>query len=188
MHAKQLGEAVVRPASGRSCMPPQARFHARITPNRAISERGLRLIAAIVGTVSVVVVAVALHFGLWPVAFFFSADSMFLVFALFAARNALDRYEDVVVAEGVVRVVRKSARGASEECSMPLFAIAVATERDPDFGCLSVRLVSGGTAIEIARDLSPVEREDFRGALIAALSEAGVRARIEVIDKPSLAA
>ena len=54
-----------------------------------------------------------------------------------------------------------------------IYGLDIEREDDPDYGCLRIALRQRDRRVEIARDLSPVEREQFYSWLINAMHETG---------------
>lgn len=167
---------------------PDASFHATITPHSSLSREGERLlIVAIVAVAAGLVDAFALA-GLWVVSIFLAFDALFVVAAVLAMRRRMRRREDVIVSPGAVTIRSFTGHALDREIRIEQYGMTVADYDDPDFGCLSLKLVRRGHAIEIARDLSPAERADFRRALIRALWQAGANPNISQSHGSPLAA
>lgn len=167
---------------------PQAAFHATITPHNALSPRAAAILFSVVLAVATGMSAGFLAFGLWPVAIFICLDAVFLLAAFLAIRHRMGHREDVFVVPGAVIVQRFASGRFEDEERIEHFGLAVECHLDPDFGCLHLRLVRRKQVIEIARDLSPPERLDFREALLDALWKAGARPRLHTSHGVPLAA
>lgn len=167
---------------------PQAAFHATITPHNALSPRAERIVISIIAVVATGMSAGFTAFGLWPVAIFIGLDAVFVLAAFLAIRRRMHRREDVIVVPGAVIVQRFASDRFEGEERIEHFGLAVECHLDPDFGCLHLTLKRRDQEIEIARDLSPPERWEFREALLDALWKVGARPRVETTRGMPLAA
>jgi uncharacterized membrane protein len=182
---------VLAPVEPRAlCAPryPAAIFNAAITPHCSLSETGHRILICAVILIAATFMSGFIAAGLWPVAIFLALDAAFVLVMLVAVRRRLNRQENVIVLPGEV-VVQRFAGGVFEnERRVDMYGLTVACHHDPDFGCQNLTLKRRAESIEIARDLSPPEREEFRKALLDALWKAGGRPNIATSHGVPLAA
>lgn len=145
-------------------------FHGVVTPIASLSASGRRFLIAGIMTAAIIACTACVSAGAWPVSVFvaFHAAGMIGALILFATRQ--DRSEDIILTPGLLSVRRYKRSVLIREIEMPQFGLALETHRDPDYGTLSLKLRRRGQVVEIARDLSPHEREEFRNALVAAFA------------------
>lgn len=156
-----------------------APFNVRITPHNSLPADRLQLVIAAIVAIALLLSAALIAAGAWPGAIFIAFDTLFLVIALLNMRSRMQRHEDVVL-DGALLKIERSDRG---ECSLRrsfvCYGIRIVRNEDPEFGLRALHLSDGRSGLEIARDLSPPERESFCEALVAALKDAGFAPRIE---------
>jgi len=147
-------------------------FCAKITPHRSLGRTGFIAVMTVVGIVSFISGMVFLMAGAWPVFGFFGLDAALIYWAFRVNYRTAAASEIVTVTDSELTVHRISHRG--EEVVMTFNPLWVRLEKkiDPDYGLVTLSLVSRGRRYPIARFLSPREKEGFSNALQAALHEA----------------
>lgn len=185
-HACALAGAA--PARSRAPHDAEPIFHATIAPNCSLTDSACRIAITIIAAITMLLAIAFTARGLWPIGIFVAADGVFAAMAFLAARRRLARSEEVIVVPGLV-IVRRHSRGRLvDEQRIDLLGLAVACRQDPDFGCLEVTLRRRDVSMEIARDLSPHEREEFRRAFLDALWTTGARPRVVTTTAIAVAA
>ncbi|NOT72582.1 MAG: DUF2244 domain-containing protein [Hyphomicrobium sp.] len=162
-------------------------FHATITPHKSLSDQAGRRLRICLVTASLAIQIIFAMAGLWVVSAFVALDSAALIFAFVAFDRGLRRHEDVVIENNHVIVNRYRGSACIFTGRLPLYGLSVKCHDDPDFGLRVLELWHRNEKLEVARDLSPPERQSFRDAFLKALRDAGVRPRMTTITSPALA-
>lgn len=145
-------------------------FHGVVTPNTSLSASGRRLLIAGIICAATITCSACASAGAWPVSVFVALYAAGAIGALMLFVTGQDRSEDIMLTPGLLTVRRYKRSVLIREIEMPQFGLILETHRDPDYGTLSLKLRRGSQIVEIARDLSPHEREEFRSALVAAFA------------------
>ncbi|MFN0265145.1 DUF2244 domain-containing protein [Tepidamorphus sp. 3E244] len=147
-------------------------FEAVITPHRSLSPRGFVLVMALVGGISFVCGTVFWAIGAWPVVGFFGLDVAIVWYAFRANYRAANVREIVSVSHQTLRIERTDLKGRRRRLDMNPYWARLATERDEEFGVMSLTVSCKGTSERVGDWLSPPEREEFGAALSQALHDA----------------
>lgn len=145
-------------------------FHGVVTPHTSLSTSGRRLLIAGIICAATIACSAFASAGAWPVSVFVALYAAGAIGALMPFVTGQDRSEDIILTPGLLTVRRYKRSVLIREIEMPQFGLALETHRDPDYGTLSLKLRRRSQVVEIARDLSPHEREEFRSALVAAFA------------------
>ena len=150
-----------------------ATFDAEITPHDSLGRDGFALLVKIVLVSTIFLEGLLIAKAAWVVGVFLAFDvgGLLLAFQVLRSRKAQER---IVITDGLV-IVTQSRDGHTTRRALRVFGLALERNDDPDYGCQSLTLRLRGERVEIARDLSPAEREAFCGCLERALREAGAR-------------
>lgn len=161
-------------------LPKSASAHFVITPHQSLSREGASQVAIVILVLAGVASLITVVNGLWPISLFVSIDSIAFVMSLLLFRKArAHRMEEIVIGQNSITVRRSGYRSPPTAETWPCFGMSVVELHDPDFGCRHLELRLRSQRLEIARDLSPVERKDFARALCEALREYPVFFRSE---------
>lgn len=153
-------------------------FHVYLQPNQSLSSQGFAILSITITALAVGLSAFLLMTGLWVGAIFLTFNLAFLLLAFVLARRDRQRAEEVIVEDGHLTVRHYNFRGepvSSEQ--MPIYGLTLHRDHDPDYGLLSLQARLRQKRIEIARDLSPAERQDVAVALGDALRRTGCAPR-----------
>lgn len=151
-------------------------FDAEVTPHDSLGVDGFAIFVKAILAALLGIEALLILRGSWVVALYAALDAGLLLLAFKHFRSRPSR-ERVKIGAGVVEVVRHSAGGMSHR-RLRVFGLELERDDDPDYGCLSLRLRLRSERVEVARDLSPDERDRFCGLLEAALRRAGGNPRV----------
>jgi uncharacterized membrane protein len=147
-------------------------FDARVTPNQAMSRRGLALIGIALLAPAAIFGGVMLALKAWPATLFLGAEAVLAVVALYWCAKRLSEQSERVVLTDDALIIESwdQGRPVSVESIEPTWAHIERHERS-DFGCEAafVRLRQRG--IRIAQALSPSERTQLADALELALHQ-----------------
>jgi uncharacterized membrane protein len=161
-------------------------FDFHISPNISMGRTGTVVIAALFAVPTVLLALIFFARGSWPVAIFAVLSLLGLFAALTFSRISLGRHERVFIRDQCVVVERTKASGASVSQSLPIYGIRLESIVDPDFGHLRLTLQHRARRMEIARDLSPAEREEFQAAFLDAMTTAGYAVPTRVVGCPAI--
>lgn len=139
----------------------EAVFAAVIRPHRSLGPRGLRITMAVCAAVATVTAIRFVALGFWPVGGFLALD----VVALFVALRISDRrgraFEEILLTPVELSLRRVTHRGEAREWRFNPLWTRLHREADEDYGLMRLAVQSRGQRIEVARELSPHEREDL---------------------------
>ena len=147
-------------------------FAAIIHPHRSLSRGGTRLVITLVAVAGVVSSIPFMIVGAWPVAGYFGLDLLLLYVAFRVNRQRAASVEEVQLTYVDLFLRKVSHRGAQREWHFNPAWVRIERQEDEDFGLQRLEIVSGGTSIDVAGQLSPSERADFARAFEAGLIEA----------------
>ncbi len=158
-------------------VPANSPFEFHVSPNISLGTIGTVVVLSAAAIPTTALVAICTAHGHWPIAFFGIITFAGLLFGFLGGRRSLRRSERIFLHEGQVVIERlTSSRQRSHTC-LPQFGLRIERLLDPDYGHLALVLCHRDRRVEIARDLSPAEREQFESAFMAALDAAGPRIR-----------
>ncbi len=156
-------------------------FEAVIVPHRSLSRRGLVILVAVVGALSLLTVLRFWLIGAWPVAGFSLVEVGLFAFLLRLNTIRARASEMLLLTEDRMRIVRTDMRGQREEHDIPgAWLNVVVQERTGRVPALL--LATRGRHIEVAASLGEIEKLD----LAAALRDALDRLRNPRFDNPQL--
>lgn len=145
-------------------------FRATIRPNQSLSRHGFRNVMIACGAVSLVTSVACIRAGFWPVAGFFGLDMLALYLALKASFRRGRSFEEVMITPLVVMLARVTHRGERREWRFnPLWTKLTKVE-DEEYGLQTLTLVSRREYVVVARDASPIDREEIAQELARALA------------------
>lgn len=165
----------------------RADFRAIITPNSSLDSRSHAFLLAFIHSLSAAFHIVYIALGLYVVAAVLTGVTAALVGMLMLFRSGQRRQEIVTVADGQIQVTRVRRDVTVARTNFSQIAVRIECDRDPDYGLRHVRLRQRDVVLEIARDLSPVERVEFLEAFRRALVGQGAHVRIETHLAPRAA-
>lgn len=169
-------------ATARARVPrPEAGLVFVVTPQLNFSDGTLWITYAGLGLGAVMIQAIALVNGLWPISLFVGLDACALIAGLHVYRLSREqRREEITVTPGEVVVRRFAFRRPVREVRVPLAEAGLTRCEDRDNGCRQLRLTSRQGEMEIGRDLSAQERAGFATALAQALRQSGAAIAVTV--------
>lgn len=147
-------------------------FSAKLTPNRAMSLKGLRLAVAVAAILSFGPGLVFFAMGAWPVVGFMGLDVLALYWALRASMRDTRRYEQITVSRGSIDIRRVFPSGFSADEHYNPFNVRLVVERDFDERTTGLKLRSKERDTEIGAFLNPEDKASFAKAFGRALREA----------------
>lgn len=146
-------------------------FDVRVTPNRAMSQRGLALIGIALLAPASLFGVVMFALKAWPATLFLGGEAGLAVVALYWCAKRLAEQQERIVLTDAALVIEAwdQGRPVSYERIEPTWA---RVERcvHADFGCQAVFVRTREKRVLIAQALSPAERADFADALEYALN------------------
>ncbi|MFZ5610404.1 MAG: DUF2244 domain-containing protein [Pseudomonadota bacterium] len=140
-----------------------------LSPAQGLSRRGLALVMALVGGMSLVAGGFFLSIGAWPVSGFFGADLILLCLAFGASQRASMTREHITLDETRLQVARIRPRHRVEvHCFQPAW-VRVQLGGGVDDGW-ALSLASHGRRLVIGAFLPPAERPRVAAVIRAALA------------------
>jgi uncharacterized membrane protein len=146
-------------------------FSAVIRPHRSLSPQGFRIVMALVCLVSAVASLPFLIMGFWPVAGFFGLDFLGLYIAFRISYRQGEAFELLELTPIRLLFRKVSPRGEMKDWQFNPLWTRLDREIDAEYGMQHLLLTSRNEHVEIARDLSPPERETLAEALGRALAD-----------------
>jgi uncharacterized membrane protein len=148
-----------------------SRFSAMLTPHRSLGPKGFMVLMGAVCLVSFGTGALFYMIGAWPVIGFMGLDVALIYVAFKLNYRAARLYEMVDLTTEVLTVTRVEPSGRAQSWSFNPYWVRLKLE--PRIGLSTeLSLASHGHRLVFASFLTDHEREDFAGALSAALSAA----------------
>lgn len=158
--------------------PACSLFDVRITPHNSLPADKMLIVSAVIIAVSLLLQFALIRAGAWPAAIFLGFDAVFLFCALIVMQTRLQRHEDIVLQGQMLRITRYDRGQLNFQRQVSCYRLVIVRHEDPEFGLRALHLWDGQKDLEIARDLSPAERETFFAALFGALRDTGLTPRI----------
>ncbi|QRM30462.1 DUF2244 domain-containing protein [Microvirga sp. VF16] len=146
-------------------------FSAVIRPHRSLSPQGFKIVMALVCLVSVVASLPFVIMGFWPVAGFFGLDFLGLYIAFRLSYRQAEAFELLELTPIRLLFRKVSPRGEVQDWQFNPLWTRLEREVDDEYGMQHLSLTSRNEHVEIARDLSPPERETLAEAFGRALAD-----------------
>lgn len=145
-------------------------FAAMIRPHRSLGRDGFRVMMIVCGLVALAACIRVIALGFWPVSGFIVVDLVGLYVAFRVSYRRARSFEEVVLTRIELMIRRVTHKGEAWEWRLNPLWTKLHRESDEEYGLQRIALESRGQRIVIARELSPVERENFADAFGIALS------------------
>jgi uncharacterized membrane protein len=156
---------------------PEPLFSALLTPHRSLPPKGFMVLMTAICVVSFGTGLLFFMLGAWPVIGFMGLDVALIYIAFKLNYRSGRLYETVDLTPEALTVRRVQPSGKAESWSFNPYWVRL--DLHERIGrCSELSLASHGTRLVFASFLSDPEREDFAGALTAALSAAKVPAQV----------
>lgn len=149
---------------------PAPVFRAVLHPHRSLSPRGFRLLLGGAMGLCLILGAIFLIAGAWPVFGFLGLDVLLLWWALRASYRSGEVYETVELTPSELRVERVEPKRPVRRWTFQPHWLRVSMD-DPPRHHSHVTLSSHGKSLVVGSFLTPEERLDFARALRRALDE-----------------
>jgi len=146
-------------------------FSAVIRPHRSLSPKAFRIVMMLVCLTSLVASVPFVVMGFWPVAGFFGLDFLGLYIAFRASYRQGDAFELLELTPIRLLFRKVSPKGEVKDWQFNPLWTRLDREVDDEYGMQHLSLTSRNVHVEIARDLSPPERETLAEALGRALAD-----------------
>jgi len=157
-------------------------FEAEVVPHRSLSTRGLSILLASMGVVSLTVTTLCWWVGAWPIAGFNGAEMLLAALLLRMHIRGLRAREVLLLTGQHFRVLRFDQDGNRTERQLPVAWLNVVVEERPG-RVPGLFVVTHGRREELARALGENAKRDLAEALRGALH----RLRHPVFENPQLA-
>lgn len=146
-------------------------FSAIIQPHRSLGPDGFRIVMTLCCLAMVASSIPFIALGFWPVGGFLGLDLLGLYIAFRVNYRRGRSFEEVVVTPLEILFRQVSHRGQRSEWRFNPLWTKLDQVRDDEYGLQRLIIVSRGQRIDIARDLSPAERQSLADALGRVLAE-----------------
>ena len=146
-------------------------FSAVIRPHRSLSPQGFRTLMVLVCLTSIVASLPFVIMGFWPVAGFFGLDFLGLYIAFRVSYRQGQAFELLELTPIRLLFRKVSPRGDVKDWQFNPLWTRIDREIDDEYGMQHLALNFRNVHVEIARDLSPPERETLADALGRALAD-----------------
>lgn len=160
-------------------------FDFHIYPHVSVGSIGTVIIASLLALPAALMSIFFTIKGYWPVCIFVVLTFLGFVAALTCSQLSLRRRERIFLSDGIIVVERSKASGTITQTRIPVCGLRLESVVDPDFGHLCLTLRSRARRVEIARDLSPIERSKFQTAFIDVMNRSGYSIALTVTASPA---
>jgi len=150
-------------------------------PHRSLSTRGLSILLACLGVISLSVTTLFWWLGAWPIAGFNGGEMLLAAVLLRAHMRAMRAREVILLTGRSLRILRFDEDGKRTERHMPAAWLNVIVEERPG-RVPGMYLATHGRREEVARVLGEDAKRDLAQALAGALH----RMRHPVFENPQL--
>ncbi len=147
-------------------------FAATLVPHRSLTPRGVKILIACVGFVSLCTSLPFFLMGAWPVAGFFGLDVILLYLAFRASMKSARAYEQIVITHVELLLCKVTARGQVRNWSFNPNWTKLRIDEHEEFGTQKVQLVQGRETVDIGGFLGADEKGMVANDLKLALAEA----------------
>jgi uncharacterized membrane protein len=144
---------------------------AQITPHRALSPRGQKVLLGVMGAADLVLSAMLIAAGAGVAVPLLALSLLALAIALAASNRRLGALEQIKVSAAEVRVVRLGRSGEECVCASPTAFTRVELV-DEDYGAAELRLRLSDRELAVGESLSRPERLALAKALESAIRRA----------------
>lgn len=144
-------------------------FAARLTPNRSLGTRGMRVVIALVAIMASIPGVLFFSLGAWPIVGFIGLDVVLVVWALSTSFRQGKRYEEITLWPDQLEI--KQVDGAGKEV-LNRFAprlVKLVVDRDFNERTTGLRLKSEDRDLVVGAFLNQDEKSSFAKAFGTAL-------------------
>lgn len=143
-------------------------FNAVVTPHRSLGRKGFIILMSVMVAVNFTAGMIFLLKGAWPIFAFCGLDVALVWWAFRANYRAARAHETVQLSDDELLIRRVDQRGRARSLSFQPYWVRLELVENPDEST-ELYLRSHGKSFELARMLSPPERQQFAQSLQAAL-------------------
>ncbi|HTJ58136.1 MAG TPA: DUF2244 domain-containing protein [Devosiaceae bacterium] len=147
-------------------------FAARLTPNRSMSPRGIKIVIGLLCCLALLPGLIFYLVGAWPVVGFMGLDVLGLYWALTYSFRDGRRYEQVTLWADRLEVRQVSADGDEQTKTFNPQYVRLVIDRDFDERTTAIRLRSGEQEVLVGAFLNPDDKASFSRAFGSALRKA----------------
>ncbi|MCO6187462.1 DUF2244 domain-containing protein [Rhizobium sp. L1K21] len=145
-------------------------YTTELAPHRSLGRRGLKILFAIAGALSVVHVIFFMTTGAWPIALFFGADFVALFGAFWLNNRAARAREHISLSRMELSIRKISPAGLVRESRYNPFWARLKIARHPEIGVTSIKVSGEGRETGVGDFLYPEARERFASDFTRALA------------------
>ena len=143
-----------------------------LTPHRALSPRGIRIVVALTAALAALPGLIFFSIGAWPILGFMGLDVLAVWWALTRSLRDGRGYEEITLWRDALDIRRVAPSGKEARERLDPCFVRLEVERDGDNRATALRLFSRGRALEIGAFLNPDDKASFGLALGQALRSA----------------
>ncbi len=147
-------------------------FAASLTPYRALSRRGIRVVIAIAAVLASIPGLVFFTLGAWPVVGFLGLDLLALWWAMSANLRSGNAFEEVTLWRHALELRHVTPKGLERRHSLNPFWVRLVVDRDDEERVTRIVLRNRGQDIELGAFLNPDDKASFAIVFGKALAEA----------------
>ncbi len=153
----------------------QTIYMTELVPHRSLGRKGLKVLFAIAGALSIVHVLFFVTTGAWPIALFFGADFIALYGAFWLNNRAARAREQISLSRIELSIRKISPSGLIRESNYNPFWTRLKIARHPEIGVTSIKVSGQGRETGVGEFLYPEAREKFASDFTRALATAKQR-------------
>ena len=147
-------------------------FAAKLTPHRSLSPRGIRIVIAILCSMTLLPGVIFYALGAWPVVGFMGLDVLALYWALTHSFRDGKRFEEVTLWPDRLEVRQVGPDGAEHQEVFSPFFVRLVIDRDFDERTTAVKLRTADKEFIVGAFLNPDDKASFAQAFGTALRKA----------------
>ena len=147
-------------------------FSATLRPYRSLGPRGMAILIAAIGGLSLSIGTYVWWIGAWPVIGFVGLDVLAIALAFKLNACAARAFEEVEVSRAAIIVRKVTAGGRSQELRFNPQWVRLELEEAEDEGVIRITLRMRDQRVPVGAFLNPRDRETFARAFDAALATA----------------
>lgn len=144
-------------------------FAAKLTPNRSLGTKGVRVVIALVAIMASIPGVLFLSLGAWPIVGFLGLDVVLVIWALSSAFQQAKRYEEITLWPDQLEVKQVDATGKEVLNRFAPRLVKLVVDRDFNERTTGLRLKSDDRDLALGAFLNQDEKSSFAKAFGTAL-------------------
>lgn len=147
-------------------------FAATLTPHRALSRRGLRIVVAVIAVLASIPGIIFFALGAWPIVGFLGLDVLAVYWAFSASMRDGRRREQITLWPDALEILATGGNGRVTRSEFAPFHVRLVIDRDFEERTTRLRLRQDERELVIASFLNPEDKASFAKAFGSALRKA----------------